>query len=302
MHLRGGMVALARAELEHMAGAGTLDGEALVDLAEARWRSGDLEGAAEAAEAHLAAGGDEPIASVIVAEQAEREGRILDARQMATQVQGRVGEGLERLFAGEPRSTVWPPPVTAWMDTRAVEAGRWGLLVGGAEVVDPDASTWPGVPIESLEDRPLRAGGLTRPVITDPPALPGSTVGGTRSAEASREADQQLQAAERDLERHDLVSLAGRLGLLLRADPALASVILSIADHALEVTAERTADQAPTVPGGPMTLPGGMTGVASLQLLRGDILRALGREAEATDAYQEALHALPGRALTMESS
>jgi hypothetical protein len=297
------MVTLARAELEHMAGAGTLDREALVDLAEARWRSGDLEGAAEAAEAHLAAGGEEPIASVIVAEQAEREGRILDARQLATQVHGRVGEGLERLFAGEPRSTVWPPPIPGWMDAGAVQAGRWGLLVGGGEVVDPDASTWPGVPIEGIEDRPLRASALTRPVITDPPALPASPAGGTRSAEAGREADRQLQAAEHDLERNDLVTLAGRLGLLLRADPALASVILSIADHALEVTAERGPDAPPSdPPAGPMALPGGVAGIASLQLLRGDILRALGREVEATDAYQEALHALPGRALTMESS
>ncbi len=93
LHLRGGLLTLARAELEQMAGAGTLDREALVDLAEARWRSGDLEGAAEAAEAHLGAGGDEPMAHLIVAEQAEREGRILDARQRATLVQQRARRG-----------------------------------------------------------------------------------------------------------------------------------------------------------------------------------------------------------------
>ncbi len=108
LHLRGGLLTLARAELEQMAGAGSLDREALADLAEARWRSGDLEGAAEAADAHLGTGGDEPIAHLIVAEEAERQGRILDARQRATLVQQRVGEGIERLFAGEHRSTVWP--------------------------------------------------------------------------------------------------------------------------------------------------------------------------------------------------
>jgi hypothetical protein len=50
------------------------------------------------------------------------------------------------------------------------------------------------------------------------------------------------------------------------------------------------------------TLPWVVAGVASLQLLRGDILRGLGHDGEATQAYQEALRALPGRAITMEST
>ena len=131
LHLRGGLLTLARAELEQMAGAGSLDREALADLAEARWRSGDLEGAAEAADAHLGTGGDEPMAHLIVAEEAERQGRILDARQRATLVQQRVGEGIERLFAGERRSTVWPAASPSWMDSGRDRpwsmgpAGRW---------------------------------------------------------------------------------------------------------------------------------------------------------------------------------
>src|SRR3954452_16669389 len=36
LHLRGGMLALARAELEQLAGSGGLDVDALADLAEAR--------------------------------------------------------------------------------------------------------------------------------------------------------------------------------------------------------------------------------------------------------------------------
>ena len=43
-------------------------------------------------------------------------------------------------------------------------------------------------------------------------------------------------------------------------------------------------------------------GMASLQMLRGDILRGLGHDADATRAYQEALRALPGRAITREST
>src|SRR5918996_6129212 len=62
IHLRGGLLALARAELETMAGQGTLDRSALADLAEVRWRGGDLVGAGEAVQAHLDAGGDELMA------------------------------------------------------------------------------------------------------------------------------------------------------------------------------------------------------------------------------------------------
>ena len=48
--------ALARAELESSAEPGTLDESALLDLAEVRWRTGDLAGAGEAAQAALARG------------------------------------------------------------------------------------------------------------------------------------------------------------------------------------------------------------------------------------------------------
>lgn len=292
LHLRGGMLALARASLEQLAGVGTLDREALADLAETRWRSGDPEGAAEAAEAHLRAGGDEPIPRVIAAEWSARDGRILDARQLATQVQGQVGEGLERLFAGEPRSAVWPPAAPGWMDAGALSGGRFGLLVGGAEVAQPDADTWPTVPVIGGHDA-RATGAPTVSAHTSPHPAPFHRP--ADAEEAGREADRELQAAERDLARGDLVALSDRLGLLLRRDPALAPVILSIAEHAL--SADR--DPAASAPGGPSITP---PGVASLQMLRGDILRGQGHETDATQAYQQALRALPGRAITREST
>ena len=52
-HLRLGALSLARVELETMAGLGLLDARGLVDLAEVRWRTGDLLGAGEAANAAL---------------------------------------------------------------------------------------------------------------------------------------------------------------------------------------------------------------------------------------------------------
>jgi hypothetical protein len=303
LHLRGGMLGLARASLEHLAGVETLDRAALADLAEARWRTGDLEGAAEAAEAHLEAGGDEPMARVIVAELAARDGHILDARQLATQVQGQLGEGLERLFAGEPRSAVWPPATPGWMDVGAVLGGRFGLLVGGAEVAHPDADTWPTAPLAGMEDAGIAP--VSSVLAHTSPNPEPFTVTTTDPVEAGREADRELQAAERDLARGDLVALADRLGLLLRRDPALAPVILSITEHALAVGEERTAghrtdgEAASTeAPSGAQGGPAAVTpGMASLQMLRGDILRGLGNDADATRAYQQALRALPGRAI-----
>ncbi len=292
LHLRGGLLTLARAELEQMAGASSLDREALVDLAEARWRSGDLAGAAEAAEAHLAVGGEEPMAILIAAEQAEREGRILDARQRATLVQQRIGEGIERLFAGERRSTVWPVAAPGWMDTGAGAPGRWGLLVGGAEVADPDPGTWPTAPgtmSDALGIQHTSAAGRAA-LRTRASGLTGSTATTDMLQSAGRQSVEHLDAAEADLARGDIGSMVDRLALLLRLDASLAPVILSIAERAIEGVGDTPPDPARTA------------NTASLQLLRGDIYRGLGRDQDAADAYQEALRALPGRAITMESS
>src|SRR5574337_1616103 len=111
IHLRVGLVSLARAELETMAGRGELDGPALADLAEARWRTGDLPGAGEAARAHLDGGGDEPIAAVVAAEAEAARGRFADGRALAMRLHARsdLGPGgLERLLGGRARAPFWP--------------------------------------------------------------------------------------------------------------------------------------------------------------------------------------------------
>ena len=142
LHLRGGLLPLARAALEQMAGAGTLDVPAMADLAEARWRSGDLEGAADAARAHQASGGAEPMAALILAEDLMRRGQAADARRYAEFVSARAGSAADQLFALEPRSPIWPPADDGWMAHGADAPGRWGLLVGGSEVAAPTPRTW----------------------------------------------------------------------------------------------------------------------------------------------------------------
>jgi tetratricopeptide (TPR) repeat protein len=114
LHVRMGSLALARAELESLAGRGMLDEPALLDLAEVRWRTGDLAGAGEAANALLARDREDPLALVIAAESVSALGRPSEARRLAARALDAIDGPLDALFAGIPRSVVWPAdPVEA---------------------------------------------------------------------------------------------------------------------------------------------------------------------------------------------
>jgi hypothetical protein len=113
VHLRMGSLVLARAELEAFAGRGELDDDAIVDLAEARWRTGDLAGAGEVATAAIAAGHADPVALVIAAEATAALGRPGEARRLAGRALESMGGSLDALFAGMPRSMIWPTEVEA---------------------------------------------------------------------------------------------------------------------------------------------------------------------------------------------
>jgi hypothetical protein len=108
LHLRMGQHSLARAELEALAGRGTLDEAGLLDLAEARWRTGDLAGAGEAAASLLERGRDDPLALVIAAESVAAEGRPGEARRLAARAMALVDGPLDPTFAGLSRSPIWP--------------------------------------------------------------------------------------------------------------------------------------------------------------------------------------------------
>ncbi len=237
LHLRVGLLGLARAELEAAVGLGTLDRDGLADLAEARWRSGDLAGAGIAAEAHLAAGGDALVARVVAAEARCAEGRLVEAEEAARAAAAAGMESVRALFAGLPASDVWTavgePPTSGF--------GTTGSGAGG-EVAE--------------EGRARGSGGV--------PA--GRGAGGDDSGSSAEAwvaiARQQLMSGRRE-------AALTALGLALRAD-AVAAV------HVLEVLA-------------------GLHG-PSVELLRGDALRALGRTEEAQLAYEAAEEALLGPA------
>ena len=136
LHLQTGLLRLARVELEELAGEGLLGADEVLDLAEARWRTGDLRGAAEAAGAWLEAGAEDAdseagpralaLANALIADGLTARGRhddaalhvaaSLDALEAgltgsgsATDPSRSVAAALDALFAGiAPRADAWP--------------------------------------------------------------------------------------------------------------------------------------------------------------------------------------------------
>ena len=93
LHLRLGSLALARASLETMAGRDALDDDGLVDLAEVRWRTGDVAGAGQAAMALLGDGDEGPVVGLVVAaEAAMARGRPTEARRFARRAMAQAQE------------------------------------------------------------------------------------------------------------------------------------------------------------------------------------------------------------------
>src|SRR5687768_13462248 len=113
VHLRLGSLALARAELETLAGRDALDQDGLVDLAEARWRTGDIAGAGEAASAALDDEDGPLLALIVAAEAAAARGRPTEARRLADRAMAVADGSIDALFAGMPRAGVWPPDAAA---------------------------------------------------------------------------------------------------------------------------------------------------------------------------------------------
>jgi hypothetical protein len=275
LHLRGGLLPLARAALEQMAGAGTLDVPAMADLAEARWRSGDLEGAAEAARAHQASGGAEPMAALILAEDLLRVGQVDDARRYAEYVLARTGGAADQLFAQEPRGEAWPEADEGWMPQDASAPGHWALLVGGSEVASPTPMSWLPAALTPLSEQlPEGSPGDEAPEGRGGVASVAGPTSTTAVVLTGRLAGQELEQVDRSIDAGDVRGATGRLAVLLRLDPALAAIILSTADR---VPGDRSV--------GPADL-------AALHLLRGDAYRVLGRDNEAAAAYRRAHQAL----------
>ena len=270
LHLRLGSLALARAELETLAGRGALDAAARVDLAEVRWRTGDLVGGGEAAREALAGGGDSVVALVVAAEAASALGRPSEARRLAGQALT-LNEGpIDPVFAGMPRSSVWPgdpaeplPSATTLFPPERVDS-----------VIDADRE---GAALTAADDRKLLAAleaeaDAVAAEAAPSPGEPGlwdlheaATVAATATAEPpgppELEPSALFDGGRAALEAGDPATAAIHLGLVVRLAPALAPAVLSVIGEAND---------------------------AGLLLVQGDAYRAVGHETEARRAYAAA--------------
>ena len=248
-HLRLGALALARVELETLAGLGALDTIGSIDLAEARWRTGDLLGAGEMAALALgdADGESDPVALVIASEAASALGRPSEARRLATLAMGQAPGSIDAIFAGMPRSGVWPTDAAEPAPTAPTLFDRGPETVVAASAVAPaTADVSHGAHPPTTAAASVTVGFWDGDVVADPDAavLPDPA----KEFEAGRLA---LVAGALDV-------AALHFGLALRLAPALAPAALEVTDGVRS---------------------------PSLMIVRGDAYRLAGHETEARRAY-----------------
>jgi hypothetical protein len=271
IHLRMGQLGLARAELEALAGAGELDDRTLLVLAEARWRTGDLTGAGEAAQAYIATGGEDVVAFVIAAEATAAVGRPSEARRLAGRVLERADRPLDQIFAGQRRSQIWP------VDTSEAATPEV-IFPRAAHEAQTEVITTPWVPESTPESAVLEQPAAPVEAVSSAEAteaVPDTRPEGFWDLETIRddevpESGDALVAARADLAAGDVPAAALHLGLAIRIGPDLAGEVLEI----IEAQEDRSPE---------------------LDLIRGDALRLLGREDDARRAYADASLAIVSR-------
>jgi outer membrane biosynthesis protein TonB len=272
IHLKTGSLTLARAELETLAGRHQLDTDAHLDLAESRWRTGDLQGAGEAAAAYLAAGGQEALGFLIAAEAAAMSNQHAEARRLVEQATERHLSELEPVFAGIKRFAAWgtnswsAPQAVAPVEPEAVAPVEPQAVAPvepeAVAPVEPEAVA----PVEPEAVAPVELSPeVTEPAATEVPPVPPLAEPEVRPAANATDASTEAAAGRSYLAAGDLMMAALHFAVALRVSPDSAGAVL-------EAIGDR------------QELP--------LQLVRGDALQLLGLEADAGRAYQSVASAL----------
>jgi hypothetical protein len=302
VHLRMGQLTLARAELEDLYRRDALDVVGLAVLAEARWRTGEGPAAADAALAHLEAGGSDDVAVCIAAEAMAAEGRPAEARMLMDRLPQSDATTLDALFAGMPRRAFWPAgPVDRSdidelrreTDARAAAGRRGGIRQpsGGADAPPSDSyqRPAPATTASGQAGSPLGAPPTDRRSVPGPREVLEATAagawgaGGRRAAthvgatgrpsrgyerrvKAQMDPGTELAVAREELSARPERAIL-RLSLVLRHDPTFAPAVLDILHLRREPSAA---------------------------LVRGDAQRLLGRHMEAEAAFDAAAESLEG--------
>lgn len=301
IHLRTGSLTTARAQLESLAGRDQLDTAGMLDLAEARWRTGDLHGAGGAAGAYLAANGGEALGLVIAAEAASLGNHDVEARRNMEQAMLRTLTSLDAIFAGIPhrlKLTEDGPETTTAPETVPVAESPKATAPATEPPAEPEAMSAEPAAAERepaaepeatapTETEAIEAAAVAEPEPT--PAVPMAEAAGSSHTElvtgdtaaqpvvdASRvQADTEIAAGVALLETGDALLAALHFGIALRMTPESAqAVLVAIRDrHDL-----------------------------ALELVRGDALRMQGHERDAGQAYQSVASALSGARAAAEAA
>jgi len=248
-HLRTGALALARTELETLGGLGALDTIGLVDLAEVRWRTGDLIGAGAMAAAALIdqERDPDPVALIVASEAASALGRPSEARRLASLAIARAPDSIDAIFAGMPRSGVWAADATEPAPTAPTLFDRGAESPPPASVIGPEAGDTADDGVAAFDGRvSMTPGFWDGDQVLDP------------NAAAMPDPAREFEAGRVALVAGALDEAAFRFGLALRLGPALAPAVLEATEGAR---------------------------ASSLMVLRGDACRLSGHEAEALQAY-----------------
>ncbi len=263
LHLRLGSLSLARAELETLAGKDMLDADGVVDLAEARWRTGDIAGAGEAAALVLDDDEGPVLALIVAAEAAAERGRPTEARRLAAKALSIADGSIDALFAGMPRSPAWPPdpaapPPSPTTMFDAPTAGRAATGRAGPELRPSSAEPVPPAPAEAAVAAAVGAGLWDEDLAAAAEAEAESQAAIDASLPTGEEA---LDAGRAALDAGDVPGAALRLAIVLRIAPALAPAVIDLVGERHD---------------------------SALALVRGDAYRLVGRELEARRAYVDA--------------
>ena len=271
LHLRLGSLSLARAELETLAGKDMLDAEGVIDLAEVRWRTGDITGAGEAAALVIDDEEGPVLALVVAAEAAAARGRPTEARRLAAKALAAANGSIDAIFAGMPRSPAWPPDPAAPppSPTTMFDQPHPGRGAGGRRerTSRSERPSRPSADIDDVDAGSRDAGGGA--------GLWDEHLAAAAEAEAETQAaidaslptgDEALDIGREALESGDIDRAALQLALVLRIAPALAPAVLDLIGDRHE--------------------PG-------LAFVRGDAYRLVGRELDARRAYADAARPAP---------